>query len=244
MKHPSLLTTCAAGALSFAATGALAQAAPPPPRPAPAQQAQAATTLGEIVVTAERREANLQDVPEAVTAFTSKERSLKGIETVQDMTDFTPGFTYSSQLDRPAMRGLARSTNIYLANSSVGVYYDDFFSNSTFLVGRDDMLIDQVEVLLGPQGTLYGRNAIGGLINTLSKHPTDTLQGEMRVIEGNYGYTKVEGTVSGPIIGPLSFRLSAYLDNQNRGWLNNIVPGMPQEGGVRPRSLRRLSVRI
>jgi iron complex outermembrane receptor protein len=232
MKHRCLLTTCAAGALSIAATGVLAQAAPAP-RPAPSQQAQSATTLGEIVVTAERREANLQEVPEAVTAFTSKERSVKGIETVQDMTDFTPGFTYSSQLDRPAMRGLGRNTNIYLADSSVGVYYDDFFSNSTFLVGRDDMLIDQVEVLLGPQGTLYGRNAIGGLINTLSKHPTDTLQGEMRVIYGNYGYTKVEGTISGPITDHLSFRLSAYDDNQNRGWLNNIVPGMPSEGGVR-----------
>ncbi len=232
MKHRSLLTTCAAGALSLAATGVLAQAAPAP-RAAPAQQAQSSTTLGEIVVTAERREANLQTVPEAVTAFTSKERSVKGIETVQDMTDFTPGFTYSSQLDRPAMRGLGRNTNIYLADSSVGVYYDDFFSNSTFLVGRDDMLIDQVEVLLGPQGTLYGRNAIGGLINTLSKHPTDELQGEMRVIAGNYGYTKVEGTISGPIFPGLDFRLSAYDDNQNRGWLNNIVPGMPSEGGVR-----------
>jgi iron complex outermembrane receptor protein len=55
----------------------------------------------------------------------------------------------------------------------------------------------------------------------------------MRVIAGNYGYTKVEGTISGPIIGPLSFRLSAYDDNQNNGWLNNLVPGMPQEGGVR-----------
>jgi iron complex outermembrane receptor protein len=229
MKHHFLLSTCAAGALTLATTGVLAQAAPP----RPAQQAQTSTTLGEIVVTAERREANLQTVPEAVTAFTSKDRNLKGIISVQDMTNFTPGFTYSSQLDRPAMRGLSRNTNIYLADSSVGVYYDDFFSNSTFLVGRDDMLIDQVEVLLGPQGTLYGRNAIGGLINTISKKPTDTLQGEMRVIAGNYGYTKVEGTISGPIIGPLSFRLSAYDDNQNRGWLNNVVPGMPQEGGVR-----------
>jgi iron complex outermembrane receptor protein len=228
MKHRSLLTTCAAGALAMAATGALAQAAP-----APAQQAQAATTLGEIVVTAERREANLQTVPEAVTAFTSRDRNIKGISTVQDMTNFTPGFTYSSQLDRPVMRGLSRDTNQYTADSAVAVYYDDFFSNSTFLVGRDDMLIDQVEILLGSQGTLYGRNAIGGLINTLSKKPTDQLQGEMRVIAGNYGYTKVEGTISGPIADGLNFRLSAYDDNQNNGYLRNVVPGMPSEGGVR-----------
>jgi len=225
MKIHILMATCAASALTLAASGALAQAAPPPPA--------GATTLGEIVVTAERREANLQDVPEAVTAFTSHDRDIKGISTVQDMTNYTPGFTYSSQLDRPVMRGLARNTNQYTADSAVAVYYDDLFSNSTFLVGRDDMLIDQVEILLGPQGTLYGRNAVGGLINTLSKHPTDDFTGEMRVIAGNYGYTKVEGTIAGPLAPNLDFRLSAYDDNQNDGYLKNVVPGMPSEGGVR-----------
>jgi iron complex outermembrane receptor protein len=228
MNHRILLATCAASAITLAGSGAFAQAAAPS-----APRAQATTTLGEIVVTAERREANLQTVPESVTAFTSKDRNIKGIATVQDMTNFTPGFTYSSQLDRPAMRGLARNTNIYLADSSVGVYNDDVFSNSTFLVGRDDMLIDQVEILLGPQGTLYGRNSIGGLINTISKRPTDEFEGEMRVIAGNYGYTKVEGTFSGPLAPNLDFRVSAYDDNQNRGWLTNLAPGAPSEGGVR-----------
>jgi len=228
MRNHVLFATCAASALTLMATGALAQQAAQPPR-----GGQGVTTLGEIVVTAERREASLQSVPESVTAFTSKDRNIKGIATVQDMTNFTPGLTYSSQLDRPAMRGLTRSTNIYLADSSVGVYYDDFFSNSTFLVGRDDMLIDQVEVLLGPQGTLFGRNAIGGVIDTISKRPTDEWEGEMRASVGNYGYTKVEGTVSGPIAPNLSFRLSAYDENQDRGWLTNVAPGMPSEGGVR-----------
>ena len=228
MRKNRLLVTCAFGALWIAGSALAA------PAPAPASNSGASpTTLGEIVVTAEKREANIQDVPEAVTAFTAQDRNIKGIETVQDLTDFTPGFTYSSQLDRPAMRGLARDTNIYLQDSSVAVYYDDFFSNSTFLVGRDDMLIDQVEILLGPQGTLYGRNAIGGLINTISKRPTQDLSGEVRVIAGNYGYTKVEGTISGPLAPHLSFRLSGYDENQTQGWLQNVVPGLPSEGGVR-----------
>ncbi len=193
----------------------------------------ASTTLEEVIVTAEKRAVNLQDVPIAITAFTAKQRALVGITTVQDMTDFTPGLTYSSQLDRPVMRGLARNNNIYLSDSAVAVYYDDFFSNSTFLVGRDDMLVDQVEVLLGPQGTLYGRNAIGGLINTQSKRPSQHFNGEARVIVGNYGYTKVEGTVTGPLTDTLSARLSFYDLNQTRGYFNNLIPGRPSEGDVR-----------
>src|SRR5215469_8739232 len=227
------MAACAVSALAIAGTSA-AQTATSSPSRAPAAPAEAAgTTIGEIVVTAEKREANLQSVPEAVSAFTAQDRNLKGISTVQDLTNYTPGFTYSSQLDRPAMRGLSRSTNIYLADSSVGVYYDDFFSNSTFLVGRDDMLIDQVEILLGPQGTLYGRNAIGGLINTISKRPQDEFGGEARAIFGNYGYTKFEYTVTGPIAPHLDFRLSMYDDNQTQGWFKNLVPGTPTEGGIR-----------
>ena len=234
MSKRSLLVTTAwatvmsAAGLAHAATATAADAAA-------TTSASDSTTVGEIVVTAEKREANLQEVPEAVTAFTAKDRNIKGITTVQDMTNFTPGLTYSSQLDRPAIRGLARSTNQYTADSSVAVYYDDFFSNSTFLVGRDDMLIDQVEVLVGPQGTLYGRNSIGGLINTISKRPTNELTGEVRISEGNFDATKVEGTIAGPVpfIPNLTFRASGYYDGQNKGYLTNLVPGMPTEGGIR-----------
>ena len=231
MRKNTLFMACAVAALS-AGGGILAPTAAAA-APAAAPSSDLGTTVGEIVVTAEKREANLQSVPEAVTAFTAQDRNLKGISTVQDLTNYTPGFTYSSQLDRPAMRGLSRSTNQYTADSSVAVYYDDFFSNSTFLVGRDDMLIDQIEILVGPQGTLYGRNAIGGLINTLSKRPQDEFGGEVRAIAGNYGYTKFEATVTGPIAPHLDFRLSMYDENQTQGWLRNVVPGLPSEGGIK-----------
>jgi iron complex outermembrane receptor protein len=88
----------------------------------PASGAAAANTIEELVVTAERRSANLQDVPVAVTAFSARQRAIEGITTVQDMTNFTPGLTYSSQLDRPVIRGLARNNNIYLSDSAVAVY--------------------------------------------------------------------------------------------------------------------------
>jgi iron complex outermembrane receptor protein len=232
MRTRILLATTALSLIALGAPRAFAldgDAAKPPPA-----AAAEGTTIGEVVVTAERREASLGDVPVAVTAFTAKDRNLKGISTVQDLTDFTPGLTYSSQLDRPAIRGLSRDTNIYLADSAVAVYYDDFFSNSTFLVGRDDMLTNEVEVLLGPQGTLYGRNAIGGLINTISKRPTSDFTGEIRDVLGNYSYNKIEGTLAGPTFIPgLTFRVSGYYDNQSQGYFKNITPGQPSEGGVR-----------
>jgi iron complex outermembrane receptor protein len=236
-KHV-LLLSCALGALTMTAGGAYAAtatAAATDTAPATAAETGAGNSIGELVVTAERREQNIQEVPVAVTAFSAQQRAIEGINTVQDMTNFTPGLTYSSQLDRPVMRGLARNNNIYLSDSAVAVYYDDFFSNSTFLVGRDDMLIDQVEVLLGPQGTLYGRNAVGGLINTISKHPADTFGGEVRADIGNYGYLFTEATVTGPVPGidGLTFRLSGYDLNQTRGYFKNLVPGAPSEGNVR-----------
>ena len=134
MTRHYLMAACAVSALALAGTSSAQTTTAAPARTA-ASSSDVGTTVGEIVVTAEKREANLQEVPEAVTAFTAQDRNIKGISTVQDITNFTPGFTYSSALDRPAMRGLARSTNQYTADSSVAVYYDDFFSNSTFLVG-------------------------------------------------------------------------------------------------------------
>jgi iron complex outermembrane receptor protein len=215
-------------------------AAPPavtvPPAAATAPGPAAANGVGipEVVVTAEKRSANIQHVPVAVTAFTAKDRALKGINSVQDITNFTPGLTYSSQLDRPVMRGLARSNNIYSADSSVGVYDNDLFTNSTFLVGRDDMIVDQVEVLLGPQNTLYGRNAIGGVINTQSKRPSDIFGGEIREEYGNYRTNKIEGTVTGPlsfINDNLTFRLSGYYDAQDQGYFKNLSG--KDVGGIR-----------
>ena len=190
---------------------------------AAAAPGKAVETIQEVVVTAEKRSVNIQQVPVAVTAFTSKERALIGINSVQDMTNFTPGLTYSSQLDRPVMRGLARTTNIYLADSSVGVYDNDLFTNSTFLVGRDDMIVDQVEVLLGPQNTLYGRNSIGGVINTQSRRPSDTFGGEVRAAVGNYEYSKFEATITGPTFLPnTNFRLSGYNVEQDEGYFKNL----------------------
>jgi iron complex outermembrane recepter protein len=208
---------------AFAAP-ALAQTAAPAGQPTGGAGA-------DLVITAEKRVSTVQKVPVAVTAFTARQRNIMGITTVQDMTNFTPGLTYSSQLDRSAMRGLARLSNDLGADSSVAIYVDDFYSTSTYNVGLDDLFIDRVEIQRGPQGTLYGRNAIGGLINTISKRPTDNFTGEVRAEYGNFEHSNVEGTVSGPIVPGLDFRLSGLYTNQNQGYFHNVAGG-PTEGGV------------
>ena len=103
LKH-SLLASGALFAFAFSAT---------------AVQAQSTNTIEELVVTAEKREQSLQDVPVAISAFTSKQRDLVGISTVQDLTNFTPGFVYPSSNDRASMRGIGRLTNVHSVDGAV-----------------------------------------------------------------------------------------------------------------------------
>jgi iron complex outermembrane recepter protein len=190
-------------------------------------------TIEELVVTAEKREQSLQDVPVAISAFTSEKRDLVGINTVQDMTNFTPGLQYSTQNDRISLRGVGRLNNSHAADSSVAVYSDGIYSTSTVQAGETPIFIDRLEVLRGPQGTLYGRNSVGGAINIVSRKPTKELYAEVRGTYANYNRHLLEGAVSGPITDNIQFRVAANWDKQTKGWFENIsTNGAPDEGGV------------
>jgi iron complex outermembrane receptor protein len=198
----------------------------------PAAAAAASNTIEELVVTAEKRSQSLQDVPVAISAYTSEKRDLLGINSVQDMTNFTPGLAYSSQLDRISLRGVGRLTNVQSADPGVATYSDGVYTSSTVEAGKTPIFVDRVEVLRGPQGTLYGRNSIGGAINVISKRPTEEFYGEIRATVANYGRTLLEGAVSGPLAENLQFRLAGNWEKQRDGYFKNIVPGMPSEGNV------------
>ena len=198
----------------------------------PATAAAASNTIEELVVTAEKRSQSLQDVPIAISAFTSEKRDLLGINSVQDMTNFTPGLAYSSQLDRISLRGVGRLTNVQSADPGVATYSDGVYTSSTVEAGKTPIFTDRVEVLRGPQGTLYGRNSIGGAINVISKKPTEELYAEVRATVANYGRTLLEGAISGPLAPDLQFRLAGNWEKQRDGYFKNIVPGMPSEGNV------------
>jgi iron complex outermembrane receptor protein len=197
-----------------------------------AQSSANTNTIAELVVTAEKREQSLQDVPVAISAFTSEQRDIVGIQSIQDMTNFTPGLQYSTSTDRVSLRGLGRLTNVLSADASVANYADGVYETFAVRAGSSTLFLDRVEVLRGPQGTLYGRNSIAGAINILSRRPTDTPYAEARATYGNYNRSVLEAAASGPINDQVKFRVAANWERQSKGWAKNIVPGMPSEGNV------------
>ena len=168
-----------------------------------------------IVITANKREETVQDVAVAVTAISSENKQELGIITVTDLTNVTPGLSYTPGNERVTLRGIGRLTNSFGADPGVANYNDGLYTPFAVMAGKDAQLIQRVEVLRGPQGTLYGRNAIGGAINTISKRPTDDLSVDLKIGAGNYGYTNVVGAVSGPITDSVRYRVAAQREQRD-----------------------------
>ena len=209
--------TFLAASVSLLALSALAQ-------PAFAQSADEGALLEELVITAEKREQSLQDVPVAVSAFTSESRDVRGITGIQDFVNFTPGMNYSGT-DRVSLRGAGRNT-FYIGNDpGVASYSDGFYSASSSELFKTPLFIERTEILRGPQGTLYGRNAIGGAINQVSKRPAKEFGGEIRASYGNYDRTRLEAVVSLPVAENLRFKVGGSQDHQRDGFIKNIGTG-------------------
>jgi iron complex outermembrane recepter protein len=188
--------------------------------------------IQEIVVTAEKRTENLETVPVAISAYTSKTRDLLGIETIQDMTNFTPGLAYSTSLDRAFIRGVGRQTNNLATQPGVATYSDGVYNASVVAASGDSMFEDRIEVLRGPQGTLYGRNAIAGTINSISKRPTDDWTAEVRADIGNYGLHNFEGVISGPITDTMRFKFGGYRNATSVGYFTNVFNGKTESSNL------------
>lgn len=186
--------------------------------------------LEEIVVTAQKRQETLQETSIAVTAITSETRDIVGITTITDLTDFTPGLTYSMTQDRISLRGVGRLTNNYGSDPGVATYADGFYTQSTTEAGKRPILIERTEVLRGPQGTLYGRNSIGGAINVISKRPSEEFEGDIRTTFGSYELGIVEAAFAGPVTDWLRYRVAGFKGEQGEGYFEDI-DGNSSEGG-------------
>ncbi len=163
-----------------------------------------------IVVTANKREESVQDIAVAVTAVTAQAKQELGIISVTDLTNVTPGLSYTPDNERVTLRGIGRLSNSFGADPGVANYNDGIYTPFATLAGKDSIFLERVEVLRGPQGTLYGRNAIGGAINTISKRPSDDFTAEVVLGAGNYGYGKVGAAISGPITDSIRYRAVGF----------------------------------
>jgi iron complex outermembrane receptor protein len=192
-----------------AAMPAFAQTpAQPAPQTAPQGADQDRRASDVIVVTANKRQESVQDVAVAVTAVTAETKQEYGVISVTDLTNVTPGLSYTPGNERVTLRGIGRLTNSFGADPGVANYNDGIYTAFAVFAGKNPLLIDRVEVLRGPQGTLYGRNAIGGAINTVSKRPTDDFKSEVLMGVGNYDARQIGVSVSGPITDWLRYRVA------------------------------------
>jgi iron complex outermembrane recepter protein len=178
--------------------------------------------IEEIVITAEKRQSNVQSTPIAISAFDTNMMDKLDMTAADDVADMTPGMSYNggTYSNRINLRGIGRVTNELGADPGVAVYSDGIYTSETAAVGAQAILTQRVEVLRGPQGTLYGRNAMGGAVNIISKRPTDEFEGELRVEIGNYALKKSSVSLSGPISNTLRYRIAGIKTDQD-GWIKS-----------------------
>jgi iron complex outermembrane recepter protein len=171
-----------------------------------AQAENEATDLGTIVVTARKREETLQDVPVAVTAFTPDTLDKLNVEDLSDLDAQVPNLTLyaargSSSTVTAYIRGVGQSDPLWGVDPGVGIYLDDVYIARPQGALLDVFDVGRVEVLRGPQGTLYGKNTIGGAIKYISKPLPREFEGFASVTVGNYDQLDVKAAVGGPIGG-------------------------------------------
>ncbi len=189
----------------------------------------AQTELTEIVVTAQRRAQSVQDVPIAITAIDGDTLSQLGIEQPVDLARITPGLSTANATSGGtpifAVRGIGLDDFNPNNNSGVATYVDDVGISSPALLGGQLFDIDRVEVLKGPQGTLYGRNATGGAVNIYSRQPTDTAEGYFNVDYGRWNTVEVNSALSGPLGDTLSGRIAGTYRKASDGYQTDIDTG-------------------
>lgn len=213
------LFTLLLGSTAVTGTAITAQAAPDA---APAPQAFA--SFEEIVVTSRRRAERLQDIPDAITAFTAQTIEDAGINTVADVTNLMPNLsiveTQQPGVEFLVIRGIGQARN---QEPPIAMVVDGVQMSSSYQLTQELFDVERIEVLKGPQGALYGRNAIGGAINIVTRKPTNELDGKIVAGYGNGDFFELKGVVSGPIIeDKLFFRVAGTYEDFD-GLIDNVT---------------------
>ncbi len=179
--------------------------------------------LEEITVTARKREESLQDAPVSVTAFSTAELEKRGISNIGNISAYTPNVDINhgkadggSTNAAVFIRGVGQNDFIFPTDPGVGIYVDGVYIARSIGGMMDLADVERVEVLRGPQGTLYGKNTIGGAINVVTSRPDGELGGRLKVTAGQREHIDVEANINFPIIEDvLSGKIVATSKNQN-----------------------------
>jgi iron complex outermembrane receptor protein len=217
-----------AGAAAAAVGTDFAAAQTTPTTKAPGQTA----AVGEVVVTAQRRSERARDVPISITSKSGAQLDRARVTTMEDLNTVAPGVRIddAGSYVQPSIRGIAATVIGPGTDEPVGIYLDGVFQPNMQTTHFDLPDIDRVEVLKGPQGTLYGRDAMGGAITIFTKQPSFTPQGDFELGYGNYDDLLVKGFLTGPIIqDKLAGSISVFHEN-HKDYDYNIVLGSHAKG--------------
>lgn len=227
MAGSSLIALSGAEAQAVPAAAPDAAEPPQPPQPPSAAAPAPESGLQDIVVTAQKRSTSLQRTPIAITAVEGDALQRAQIRTLTEVKTLVPAMNMgdNSGYAQITIRGIGISAFVPGAESAVALNVNEIYVSRPIaqLTGLYD--VASLEVLRGPQGTLYGRNATAGSINVTTTRPTDHWSGYGRVTVGNYAAVNAEGAIGGPIAGDtLTFRVAGFIDKRN-GYGTNLVTG-------------------
>jgi outer membrane receptor protein involved in Fe transport len=200
---------------------------------ADAAASSSATSVGELVVTAQKREENINNVGMSIQAATGDKLLKLGITSTEDLTKLVPGFEVTPNYYGTVVytiRGVGFQDTSLAGSPTVTVYQDQMPLPFSILTAGSTLDLQRVEVLKGPQGTLFGENATAGAINYIANKPTDTFEAGGDVTVGNFQTANVEGFVSGPIANGLDMRL-ALQSNNSGAWQKGYAQQTGQETG-------------
>lgn len=190
--------------------------------------AESSASFEEIIVTAQKRAQRLQDVPISISAFTTRNLENIGAESLEDIAFRTPNFSYQKSSDIKLMPATIRGVNGGVSggeDQAVAMYIDEVYLGTATAAQFDLFDLERVEILRGPQGTLFGRNTTGGAISFTTKKPTDDFHAIAAATVGNYNLVRLQGMVSGPIVeSKVAGKISAVYHDRG-GLTDNVYLG-------------------
>ncbi|NML87991.1 MULTISPECIES: TonB-dependent receptor [unclassified Sphingobium] len=220
-----------AGLALASGTPVLAQQAPEDPA------ANQSAGIEEITVTARRRAESLQDTPISISAVTSEGLAQRGIDNVTQIGDFTPNVKFNSSVPVSAsnataaifIRGIGQNDYQLSADPGVGLYLDGVYISRGVGNVLDVLNVERIEVLRGPQGTLFGRNTIGGAVSVVTKKPADDLGASLELTTGSYNRVQIKGSIDVPLAEGVYTSFSGFY-HLREGYVKGTVPLAPDLG--------------